>query len=767
MQQTKRDQYNFIINKAIDHLREKPDEELQMKSIQINKFSSQDRSDKLFTDYPSLRYFRPIFVGYFATNKKVLLLSLILAALLCLSTFISVAMAFGEVLTSVVFLFFIYFLSAGLLVMGLQTLLGFLGKNSDLDRFKRNVVDITNRFNELNRSEYVDKWKITYEHEYVQVIFYPPYNLGNIEPSIMLDYYSAYFNRNTHDEQITEDSGIYFTIRYLEKKLNTEKQQQEKLQEVINSIEGAQRLEVAEMAQENEDASIKQEKNQMDVYLLEKAEKDLDNLVGLDAVKDKVTQYKDNIIIQLERIEIGQNTNFHNQHMLFTGNPGTGKTTVARIMADIFKALGMVSKGHLIEVTRKDLVGEHIGHTAPKTNGVIQQAIGGVLFIDEAYSLTRTNESDFGIEAVDELVKSIVVAIRDRSPLLDSINVSISSVYPAKITTRSSLYSSIQISGRNDVGNGRAVDKMLQQIIDQQSKRLVKTPDRNADELKMILPEDIVVQKAEKFDLEKELSTIVGNEEIKNHIRTLGAQVKLQKQRREKGLGTAKGQSLHMVFKGNPGTGKTTFARIIAMLLKEIGIIKSGHLVETDRSKLVGAYIGHTEKNTEKVIKQSLGGVLFIDEAYTLADGYSQDFGSKAISTIMKAMEDYRENLVVIVAGYNKEMEDFLAINPGLESRFPYTFEFKDYTEEEMFEILIGMAEAENYVIDQKCNPIIKELFREEINSGKSGNGRYVRNLFNAAVQNLSVRLFQHHNPDEKDLQMLKAEDFQKIMMKQ
>lgn len=535
---------------------------------------------------------------------------------------------------------------------------------------------------------------------------------------------------------------------------------------------------------------------------LDQSLNELENMIGLQSVKDYITEMKDMVALQKERSEMGQSLTINGMHMLFTGNPGTGKTTVARTVAKILRSLGVVTQGHLVEVTREDLVAEWIGQTAPKTRKVIDKAIGGVLFIDEAYSLARGGDNDFGREVIDTLVKAmeenrsnlvVILAgytkemndfLKTNSGLKSrfSNNIEFPDYTPNELlqiakyqlqkeqftidikTERAllELLTKKQIAGRNDDGNGRLVRNVIQEAIRRQSSRLKQHGKFSKEELGVLLPVDFGVLESEQtFDLEQQFSQIVGNEEVKEHIRTLVAQLNIQKIRREKGLaGNGTRQSLHMVFKGNPGTGKTTFARLMGRALKDTGILKSGQLIETDRSGLVSGYRGQTASKVNEVIKEALGGILFIDEAYALASGGIDDPGREAIDTLVKGMEDHRESLLVVLAGYNEEMDNFFNVNAGLKSRFPHIFQFKDYTAEEMYQILQRFAKQENYRLASGCEQPIILKCTEEIRSTTSSNGRFVRNLFEKAVGKQSVRLQKEGFITDDDLITMKPEDF-------
>ena len=407
---------------------------------------------------------------------------------------------------------------------------------------------------------------------------------------------------------------------------------------------------------------------------VEEIRKELNDLVGLAPVKEYVFGLADNIQVQQRRAAAGLKTASLSMHMIFTGNPGTGKTTIARLVAKYLKAIGALKGGQLVEVSRGDLVGRYTGHTAPLTNSVIQSALGGVLFIDEAYSLYRGEQDSFGLEAIDTLVKGM----EDHRDELVVILAGYTGEMETFLTANSGLASRFP--------------------------NRIEFPDYTADEL---------------LDITNVLQ-----------------------RRAAAGLKTAS-LSMHMIFTGNPGTGKTTIARLVAKYLKAIGALKGGQLVEVSRGDLVGRYTGHTAPLTNSVIQSALGGVLFIDEAYSLYRGEQDSFGLEAIDTLVKGMEDHRDELVVILAGYTGEMETFLTANSGLASRFPNRIEFPDYTADELLDITNVLARGKGYRLAESCTEPLRGYYerRQAEDARTAGNGRLARNTLEKAIFNQSRRL--------------------------
>lgn len=258
----------------------------------------------------------------------------------------------------------------------------------------------------------------------------------------------------------------------------------------------------------------------------------------------------------------------------------------------------------------------------------------------------------------------------------------------------------------------------------------------------------------------QELEALIGLSSVKKLILEMQAFVEIQKKRAKERLVTEP-LVLHMIFKGNPGTGKTTVARIIGRLFKEMGVLQKGHLVEVERADLVGEYIGHTAQKTRDQIKRAIGGILFIDEAYSLARGGEKDFGKEAIDTMVKHMEDDKDNLILILAGYREEMDRFIRTNPGLRSRFPIHIDFPDYDIHELMEIAELMLTRRQYWLTTEAKAVLQQILEKNTGFGyeHSGNARLVRNLIERAMRRQAVRLMNQKEFTRDDLVLIRSED--------
>ena len=512
----------------------------------------------------------------------------------------------------------------------------------------------------------------------------------------------------------------------------------------------------------------------------------LDGLVGLNAVKKEVSNLAAYLNLQIKR---GETSTFQGKHYVFTGNPGTGKTTVARIMADIFKTLGIVSRGQLVEADRSKLVAGYSGQTAIKTNQLVDQAMGGVLFIDEAYTLRSSEGDSFGAEAIDTLLKRleddrgkficIVAGYTDQMHEFIDSNPGLKSRFTQTIhfddytpdeltdiflhlakgknftiddTTRAAIHRQFeQLYLRRDknFGNAREARRIFDETVERQSQRLVTLMNDSGfkeNDMFGLIPEDLPMAQGETTrpldEVLNELDELIGMRTVKNSIRRLAVQSMFMKQRAAMGAGKVQQMAMNFILTGNPGTGKTSVARKMGEVLQSMDILPTNRVLEVSRATMVGKYMGETPKIVNALCDKAMGGVLFIDEAYMLGDGGDQ-YGKEAIDTLIKRMEDDRGKFVVIAAGYRDKMEEFLQMNPGLASRFTHKLHIDDYNEDELLAIFKQMAQKDQYTLSPTAEfKALDTIYKMVLGKDESwGNAREMRNLLDATIQRLSLRV--------------------------
>jgi SpoVK/Ycf46/Vps4 family AAA+-type ATPase len=537
---------------------------------------------------------------------------------------------------------------------------------------------------------------------------------------------------------------------------------------------------------------------------VEQAVAELDAMIGLAGVKDQIHQLTASVEAARRRAQAGYQTDKPMQHFVFLGPPGTGKTSVARIIAKIYYAFGLLETPTVLEAQRADLVGEFLGATAIKTNELVDAALGGVLFIDEAYSLVNDGEghSDrFGNEAVQALLKRaeddrdrliVILAGYDRqmedflasNPGLNSrfaIRIKFAGYSPAELLALTqaalaqrgeslapdagpALARMMDEIGRrrlaDELGNGRFVRSLLEKAGQARDVRVMADGAEPA-------PADLLTLEAADLDrafteltsrfrgytaaptLESalaELDELIGLEPVKRQVHEIAAQLRVARLRDRQGL-ASQPPARHFVFTGPPGTGKTTVARILGRIFAALGLLVRPEVVEAHRADLVGEHLGSTAIKTGKLIDSALGGVLFIDEAYALYNpGYAggDAYGAEAVATLLKRAEDDRDRLVIVLAGYTADMERFLRSNPGLSSRFGVRIGFPSYTPRELAKIAEVIAEQAGDSFDPDALPVLEAIFQRAWDAGRIdelGNGRFARSLFERACAARDLRV--------------------------
>ncbi len=508
---------------------------------------------------------------------------------------------------------------------------------------------------------------------------------------------------------------------------------------------------------------------------ISESEKDLDKLIGLTEVKESIRKIKAYALTNKD----SENLNIH---MCFLGNPGSGKTEVARYIAKILYENKVLPTNNVVEVDRSGLVSQYFGATAEKTSRVISRAMGGVLFIDEAYALGNNSDAgltDYGKEAIDTLVKAMedyrgkfcVILAGYKNEMLQMLSTNpgfksrIQFILDFPNYSRDELKSITELMLRNrqytigdaamsrilditdikrkdpNFANAREIRNILDQVIMCQNIRVAGTNDKELgmvdvnkyiQDAKINLPTSTGDTSNRVLNGEEELDQLIGLDNVKRMIKKIKAYAK-----RNKG---EEGFNLHMCFYGNPGTGKTEVARIISRILYDAGVLGEAKLVETDGQGLIGKYVGETASKTEAKIYEAMNGVLFVDEAYSLVGSSSSSYGEEAIAVLLKEMEDKRGQFCTILAGYKEEMKTMLRSNPGLESRIQFTLEFPDYTREELSKIATAFLKKKKYEIEVPALELLLDVTEYYRNKPNFANARTVRNILDQVIMNQNLR---------------------------
>ena len=512
---------------------------------------------------------------------------------------------------------------------------------------------------------------------------------------------------------------------------------------------------------------------------------ELDALVGMDEVKKEVRAWVD-----LERMEQlhRENGGKHQpitRHMVLTGNPGTGKTTVARLIARIYKALGVLSRGTVLEVQRSDLVGGVVGETEHKTQAAIESATGGVLFIDEAYSLALDSNKDYGHVAINVLVSEmenrrdslVVIAAGYPAPMHKFLeaNPGLASRFPRHVRFPDlSDAALVQVYAQQAESAGYVLDagvlkavsahvraiprgqgfgnaRFARNLFDVTRQRLAVRWGAAPDDVDahLITVQDVPVSGLPgKVDEERlasalaRLDSLAGLTKVKNEVHSMVAHARLTQHKVAKGLSGAAPLAPHMVFLGPPGTGKTVVAGIMAEILAGLGMLDSGHVVKASKGQLVAQYLGQTAPLVISRVREAKGGVLFIDEAYSLNDsGFHHNYGEEAIATLVEQMEMHRGEFSAILAGYTDAMDAMLDMNEGLRSRISLSLAFEPYDEEQLTEIAQRMARERKLRLGPGAAERIARLAWVQREKPGYANARTVRNVVEAAEKALATRL--------------------------
>lgn len=515
---------------------------------------------------------------------------------------------------------------------------------------------------------------------------------------------------------------------------------------------------------------------------------EIDALTGLIKVKEQVRKFTRMVQYNQLRAQQGKPTTNMVMHSLFLGNPGTGKTTVARLLGKALFQAGAIPTETFIEAPgRAALVGDTIGSSAKLTTAVLEQARGGVLFIDEAYSLYKPNNNEFAQESVDTILtfmenhrdEIVVIFAGYGEQMLDLLGMNpglqsrvtnrfdFEDYSPAEVaeigyqelvngdhTVNEALYRRVmadEYRRTSDRSNGRWARNFNQELVSVLVERVLDSPDDidishiTDEDLQTVAGGNSADKEQRVQELLDELDAMIGLEPVKEWVRRLVNRVKIDRRRMERD-GTSSRPTYHTVFAGNPGTGKTTVARIVAELFHHLGILATPVVKEVNRDKLIGQYIGHTERNTTKAIDEAMGGVLFVDEAYELlGPAGARDFGPQIITTLLPRLENDRDKFVAIFAGYSREMQEFLQANPGLKSRVPQWIEFPDYTADEVAAIVVSRMSQQWTFDATHLTEVVSTAYAV---TDDRANGRWARNFTERLEEELNEYLVTHDVPD-------------------
>lgn len=510
-------------------------------------------------------------------------------------------------------------------------------------------------------------------------------------------------------------------------------------------------------------------------------EEKLNALIGLESVKTSIQK------IKAYSIANKGNSNL-NLHMCFYGNPGTGKTEVARIIAWILHENGILPTNKVVETDRSGLVAAYVGQTALKTLEMVEKAMGGVLFIDEAYSLVQSEGGDYGHEAVAALIKAMedyrgkfcVILAGYRNKMKDMIASnpgfqsriqfeldfqnysreelrSIADLMLSKMQYKMSERAMDRILDITDIlrknenfANAREMRNILEQVVMCQNLRCAGTKEKMleiVDVNRYIKDSGLTLPVSSQSIIltnEEQLDHLVGLASVKRMVKKIKAYAKRNQ--------SSDDFNMHMCFYGNPGTGKTEVARIISGLLYDAGVLPESKLVETDASGLIGKYVGETAPKTQAKINDAMGVVLFIDEAYALTetsggDGVSSGYGDEAISVLLKEMEDKRGKFCVILAGYKEQMQKLLSSNPGFASRIQFSLDFPDYSREELMQLADVFLSKKQYEIASDAMEKLLDVTEYFRQNDDFANARTLRNILDQVIMNQNLRA----EDDEED----------------
>lgn len=536
-------------------------------------------------------------------------------------------------------------------------------------------------------------------------------------------------------------------------------------------------------------------------------------IVGMDMVKDELSGFYRQL--QNDHIRGTHTAAKKGYNFVLTGNPGTGKTTVARVIGKILYSMGLLKSPEMIETDRAGLVSQYVGESARNTKEILEQVrkTGGTLFVDEAYELYKEKQKDYGGEVITTLLKDMEDHMGDYSVIMagykkqmeymmENANPGFRSRFQYHINIPDYSDEELVLAGESMLkrdnyylsesagmalqraiekerlgeafANIRTVRNILSRARERMDARLAELQEQGA-EVKL---EDYYILKDKDFGIEMsepevddlqvylgQLESLTGLKSAKASVQSIVNSVRINKLRIERGLSNSQDVgTMHLVFKGNAGTGKTTVARLIGKIYLSLGILKRDKFVEVSASDLIQPYVGQSATKTREVIKSALGGVLFIDEAYIL--GQEGHFNAEALNALIADIENYRRDLMVIVAGYSREMDQFLDANQGLRSRFANEIVFEDYSDEELLEIARGFIRRSKLYLEEGCDDLLAELIGKKRSETRDfGNARGIRNLVELLKKVVDNRIVEMMNRGDQisddDIVTIRREDIE------
>lgn len=518
---------------------------------------------------------------------------------------------------------------------------------------------------------------------------------------------------------------------------------------------------------------------------LEEVMLEFDKYVGVDEIKETMKGIV-NSITSFQKRHPGETYELKD-HYLFLGNPGTGKTTIARVFADALSAMGILPSGQLVEVAPGDLKGQYMGHTAPKVDAIFDRAMGGVLFIDEAYNIWGGENDTFGNEAVTALIKNVedrrgkLVVILAGYPremgIFATANPGIPSRFNTTINFRDyngaelteiarrmikaqgysldedadklidKFFEKMYVSRKKDFANAREVRNAVDKAIKNQNTRIRNAslaPDFDASSEFVLTKVDFIGEDNKNAltvdEVIATLDDLIGMEDIKQEIRKLANVAMVNRMRMERGLGAAALQPINIILTGNPGTGKTTIAKRLGQVLHAAGVLPLDKVVEREAKTILSKYVNESGQNMDKAVDEAMGGVLFIDEAYNLLPhpGSQNNTGNEALDALMTRMENDKGKFVVVIAGYKDRMEELVRCgNPGLMSRFNKRFHIDDYDADALTRIFMMNAAKRKFTLTKEAEEVLAMRMRDMVacKGLHFGNAREAVNLLNEVVE--------------------------------